>query len=471
VLLSVIDVMTGPNRGAQADDPGLVIEPQAPTWPGLIRQFFTANRNPSSIQTRHELGLPIDRPIIMTGHQATIWHPGILAKYYATDAAAKLTSSASVWLVVDQDSEDPWQVRYPARSVENTDHQALSVAAMKFSPRTSAPDTPAASLLTLAPLSSDEFPHAASPSVRDGLARIHAALTAHRNEPSAGRQLAAALADLLSPLKPATTLFATSSARTALFQRLVDSMRDDPERCVRAYNAAVALYPEAKLRPLLIDDVNVRYELPLWRLEFGHERQRVFAEDLDQISREQLAPRALLMTGFMRAAACDLFVHGKGGGVYESVTDAWFRHWQPRLTLAPVAVVSATLRLSLLNVPAPVADDLRQARWRAHNAPHDPAMLGDEEAGRAKLELVRRINEAKLSGGDSRSLYVTMHAGLERVRVERRENLEQIVSSADSIAARLLDAAIASDRTWPFPLYPSAMLDELARAINAAYAV
>lgn len=306
--------------------------------------------------------------------------------------------------------------------------------------------------------------------MRDGLARIHAALTAHRNEPNAGRQLAAVLADLLSPLKPATTLFATTIARTSLFQRLVDSMRDHPERCVRAYNAAVALYPEAKLRPLLMDDVNVRYELPLWRLEFGRERQRVFAEDLDQIPREQLAPRALLMTGFLRAGACDLFVHGKGGGVYEAVTEAWFRHWQPGLTLAPVAVVSATLRLPLLDGPTPVADDLRQARWRAHHAPHDPAMLGDLSAARVKLDLVRRINEAKLGGSDPRPLYVAMHADLERVRTERRDALAGIVTEADSIAASLLDAEIASDRTWPFPLYPKAMLDGLARAIEAEFA-
>ena len=32
---------------------------------------------------REQLGLPTDRPIVMSGHQAQIWHPGILSKYLA----------------------------------------------------------------------------------------------------------------------------------------------------------------------------------------------------------------------------------------------------------------------------------------------------------------------------------------------------------------------------------------------------
>ena len=36
--------------------------------------------------TREELGLPLDRPIIMTGHQAGIWHAGIAEKFVAGGA-------------------------------------------------------------------------------------------------------------------------------------------------------------------------------------------------------------------------------------------------------------------------------------------------------------------------------------------------------------------------------------------------
>lgn len=460
-----------PVIGSADESPGLLVEPRASEWPALIRAFFGARSRDhaeTKIQTRRELGLPTDRPIILTGHQAMVWHPGILAKYLATDRAAHATNSARAWLVVDQDSEDPWNVRYPVREA-SANHGGLAVASMRFPARTAAPDTPAASLPASAPLPAHDFPNAASPSVRDGLHRIHAALTRHRDQPSAARQLAAALADLLAPRKPDATVFASSLFRTALFQKLVGNMRDDPERCVRAYNAAVALHPNAKLRALAIDDVNVRYELPLWRLEFERERRRVFAEDLEQIPPDQLAPRALLTTGLMRAAACDLLVHGTGGGLYESVTEAWFRHWQPSLTLAPVAVVSATLRLPLLEAPPASAHDFRRAAWRSHHAPHDPAMLGDAAGGRHKMALVARIAEEKSQGRDPRSLYLAMHAALAQVRRDRRDRLAEIQSEAESAAARTRDMEIARDRTRPFPLYPPSMLESLADAINAAF--
>lgn len=451
---------------------GLVIEPRASEWPGLVRSFSGDGdraRAETRNQTRHELGLPLDRPIVLTGHQAMVWHPGILAKYLATDRAAQRANAARVWLIVDQDSEDPWNLRFPVR-VESGEHRGLSVATMKFPARAAAPDTPAASLAAATPLPAPGLSTAASPSVREGLARIQAALTQHRGEPSAARQFAAAIADLLAPRRPDATVFATDLAGTAIFRKFVGEMREDPERCVRAYNAAVALHPSAKLRALAMDEVNVRYELPLWRIEFGRERRRVYAEDLDQISPDQLAPRALLTTGLMRAAVCDLFVHGTGGGLYESVTDAWFRHWQPGLALAPVAVVSATLRLPLLDSPPVSPNDLRRAVWRSHRAPHDPAMLGDPVSGKDKMERVAGIEREKSLGRDPRSLYLAMHAALARVRGERRERLLEIQLEADSMAAHARDAEVAHDRTWPFPLYPEAMLEGLSAAIARAFA-
>ena len=39
---------------------------------------------------REQLGLPVHGPVIMTGHQAEFWHPGILAKYLACDAAGAI---------------------------------------------------------------------------------------------------------------------------------------------------------------------------------------------------------------------------------------------------------------------------------------------------------------------------------------------------------------------------------------------
>ena len=45
------------------------------------------------------------------------------------------------------------------------------------------------------------------------------------------------------------------------------------------------------------------------------------------------------MTGMARLAACDLFVHGTGGGIYDTITEAWFREWLG-VELAPTIAVT-----------------------------------------------------------------------------------------------------------------------------------
>ena len=57
------------------------------------------------MKTRRELGLDTSRPIIATGHQTLLWHPGILVKYLAADAVARAEDFATANLIVDQHAD------------------------------------------------------------------------------------------------------------------------------------------------------------------------------------------------------------------------------------------------------------------------------------------------------------------------------------------------------------------------------
>src|SRR5262245_63399468 len=66
---------------------------------------------------RRELGLP-DGLIVLAGHEAEFWHPGVLAKHMAIVAAAAAmrrggTAATPVWLTVDHDTHEPWRIAYP----------------------------------------------------------------------------------------------------------------------------------------------------------------------------------------------------------------------------------------------------------------------------------------------------------------------------------------------------------------------
>ena len=421
---------------------------------------------------RSQLGLPTGRPIIMTGHQAAFWHPGILAKYLAADAIARTRCGSAAWLVVDQD--DPPAntiVAYPVLGPGGVLRRATwDVAA-------GAPVRP----------SGIDF-------VDAGLARIADAWAAHADATPA-RRVAAALADLMSPLiPPAPTIFATDLCRTQLFGVFVETMAANPETCALAYNAAAAAHPSAGIRPLLADPVQDRFELPLWSMRDATVRERddaptgtlphgrvsyrnrVYAEDLPRTPRDVLAPRALLMTAMMRLAGCDLFIHGTGGGGdgahegYDRVTEAWLAAWRPKGfegNLAPVRTVTATRLLPLPGGEAPSTGDVAVASWRAHRARHDPALLGDHAAAAEKSALLDRIAAAPRRSAARREAFLQMHAALERSRHAHADAMHRFDEDAARARALAGNADILADRTWAFPLYPPSMLERLRDEIAA----
>lgn len=400
----------------------------------------------------------------MTGHQPEFWHPGILAKYLAADAAARRTGASVEWLIVDQGRPEAVEVRYPAR-VEGR----LVAKSVKFGAgeRPRIPEDGAATY------------------VSEGLGRIAEAMAVARDEPSLARRVGRAVEAMLKPLglAPARTLYATELWRLEVFGELVERMRRDPEGCVRAYNAAVAHHPGARMRPLIADEVQDRWELPLWWLTRTGVRRRVYAEDLGGIPREELAPRALLMTGMLRMGGCSLFVHGTGGGGsggdddhegYDAVTDEWLGTWlsERGRALAPIAVVTATRRLPLMGGAGGVPDsaEAARARWRAHHARHEPAVLGEQETERRKLELVGAI-AASDDRRERRGLYDRMQDDLASYRARHAGDLETLRHDAEEAEGRLADASVAMDRTWAFPLYPEEALKELKADIDAAFGV
>lgn len=263
-------------------------------------------------------------------------------------------------------------------------------------------------------------------------------------------------------------------SRTSLFASVVERMRSDPGACVRAYNAAARAHPHERVQVLPEDEV------PLWAIgaEMGAVRRRVRVADLMTLPVERLAPRALLMTGLLRCAGCDLFIHGTGGGGggergghagYDRITEQWLESWMGHaMTLAPSVVATATLRLRIDN-SGPGAEELRRAQWLAHRAMHEPGVLGDAAADASKRALVDRIRALKRSGGDARAAYREMHALLGRTRETHADGLRELRAAADAAAGRLGDAEIAADRTWAFPLYEAGQLAELRRMVAGAF--
>lgn len=478
---------------APADDactPSLIdsihFEPHADEWHTLV-----ARRPLTTFQStlRAQLGLPLDRPIIMSGHQCEFWHPGILAKWFAGQALARRVGGAFVWLHVDQDSNDPGRIIVPAidasgRLIRQDITLVPPVADVPTGSR------PAVRVDLSSALDAVGAARRIDPACLDALGRVADSLNRFAGEPTLASQFGHASESLIPGATRAAPDAANPHAHTITtarlsstdgFAALVAALRRDAVRAVESHNRAAGRRPEAGIRPLGLKasaDHPARAELPLWRARPGTPRVGVMLSHLGEIPPHELRPRALFMTGLARLGACDIFIHGTGGGSYDRITDEWLNDWltgstDPEtiklahaLPLAPTVVCTATARLRFDGDRGGVGiHEARAARHLAHRARHDPQLLGDQTAGLAKRELVARIDRST-DRAERAMLFQTLHAMLERSRAEHADRLASLDHESRVLARKAAEEPLVRERTWPFPLYPEATLRELRRRIE-----
>lgn len=412
---------------------------------------------------RRSMGLRVDMPILMTGHQPSLWHCGILAKFLAAWLHGGHRSFFSSWLVVDQDELKPSVFEYPARLTDGSLVQATMDLDQGMIP--------------------DWLPPAAG-SVREGLERVLGLWRAYGGKATPARRMARVMADLLTGIGlKAPIVFATDLAKTEYFQRWVDAMVADARGCVEAYNAAAAAHASAGIRAL--EMVGDRVELPLWLMNpSGVGRARVMSDQIDGLDRSRLAPRALLQTAVLRAGACELFIHGTGGAGgeegegYDLVMEDWLRSWRPESlhedieSMAPMAMVTATRYLPLPGgeelVTAAQAERARQAARRAR---HDPWLVGDAAEGQRKRAFVDQLARRDTTRVERAGEFRAMHEMLAGYRAERAVELAALDEKAAAMTRLAGEAAIRFDRTWPWPLFPKEAIERLQGDVAEALGV
>jgi len=451
----------------------LSIEPKCAQWAALLtaqpdNQWQGEALSTWRQRTRRELGLAIDCPIIATGHQTLLWHPGILVKYLLVNAiAANLDEVATANLVVDQHVGTFGDFDVPLR----TEDGSLTVQSLSLT--THHDDVPMAMHLAFTPPKAPAKLPGALPSVRSGVDRIFQAVAAHSDAPNAALQMAGALTELMSPwVNPMPNVTASDLMQTTLARSILQHMADDPQRCVEAYNAAVDAVPEGGIGRL--EGAGNDLELPIWRVGADDQRQRGRLGDLQKwVEAESptftLMPRALLMTALVRLGMCDLFVHGTGGARYDRAMELWINNWLG-LDPAPIAIATATQTLPLGSAPPPeqrtdVVGALRSARklW------HDP-LGADDPTGPSpsKRSILARIETAPRRSPQRRAIFDELHDSLAEARRTQAPAIEATQAQLATAIRQAQEAPIVDRRTWSFPLYPQEMIDELAQAVHQA---
>ncbi|MBX2851618.1 MAG: hypothetical protein KTR15_07735 [Phycisphaeraceae bacterium] len=445
--------------------------------------------------TRLHIDPPIDRwrvaprngrttPVIATGHQPLLWHPGILVKDLAADVFAQHVGGSALHVVVEHNAIGPLAIEVPTQRGKELSSQSLvfgnTTASTAFPPNRLPPIDPAPIHQAIRGAG-----YTAALSARAGLDQIAEAFAEHADLPNRSAQISAVLATLKQPyLHQPMRRLPTSQLVT---QGFVDRLLADPSGCVRAYNRAARAYPEAGIRPLYLGRDVV--EAPLWAqgegastpvfVDIGDSKQPTLftqGQSLDLTGNDVLRflrPRAVTLSAIMRSELCDLFIHGTGGRVYDQVTERWWHDWTGE-DLAPKAVVSADAVLDL-DVPVATRAQHIKAQWLAHHLPHnvdrfsDPKDDAEAALRHEKRELLDRMDDDRDRRRRARA-FVRVHAINAGLRDCHADIVKAVRQDAQDTRLGLLNAAIARRRDWCFALYPGEQLHDLADQINSRLA-
>lgn len=434
-------------------------------------------------------------PLLVTGHQPSLFHPGIWLKHLVVDRVARDAGGIGLSMPVDTDTPEEIGADVPRR--EGRELHLVHETLLRVGPDVpyEAIDAPSAAdwqafvnrlrtHLDTVPLPDAAqalraFAEAAgTPTSSTNFVKF---LTRARRRYEGNRSYGELAVSLLSGCRA--------------FKRFAWHLLCDGAHFAAVYNKHLASYrarynirTSAQPFPDLVSDAD-RQELPFWILS-NRRREPLFVQRRgstirlfagptqvldadagagpDVLSDVALRARALTLTAFSRLCVADLFVHGVGGGRYDRVTDAVIRDY---FGIEPpaYAVATATLHLSLQSFD-PAAE--RQAlQRRLLEIQHNPDRLIPHPTPAQQAQI-----------DEKRALIVTLE-GKALSRRERRAATHRIreinESLASTLATELNDVkerqiqfdrggeatAAATHRRYPYCLFSPHAVDALIEGL------
>ena len=400
---------------------------------------------------RKRWGIAAGTPILASGHQPELYHPGVWVKNFAINRVAKQSGSVGLNLIADHDTVKRASLTVPTWSEWRPG--AIRTTAVSFGrvPPNTAWETATVEDLTAWVTFIADVRKQTEQWPKPPILLMHRwpEFTGHlgKHFTAMRRQIETRWNCCLKE-QPVSDL-----ATSPEFQQFIAAVLTDLPAFRQHYNSAIEGYRRRhKLRsqthpmPLLAEG-----EAPFW-CNGPHGRMPPTPET----PHGDYRPRAITLTLFTRLIAADLFVHGIGGAKYDEVTDDIIRNW---LGIEPprYAVITATAQLTLpkFDVGKPQREQLqrqlRERDWQPERHAEMPA------------ELTARKSDWIARNPGTRAGRRERFTALQAITRELREQLPP-----SDVALRLretelaLDAnAILQNREYSWVLHDEATLREL----------
>lgn len=291
-------------------------------------------------------GAGSESPIVMTGHQPVIYHPGLLEKTLRAQALSRETGALLINISIDTDEGDGGRLVWPLAQGDDLILKQGSVATDATLFREQRVRS-AAEVSALFGHAERDLKSSGLDEVTQKVSRVSRLYQALANQ---NLVVANAIVRMAEVGVGALEIPLSTLARLSPIQGFIRELVRDGRRFARTYNATLDEYRAAhKIKnaanpfPNMVVEGEV-VELPLWRVS-GDSRApfRTRAGQVAELPEgEFLAPRGSVVTLLLRGLCSDLFVHGLGGGRYDQFVDSFANaYWGANL---PRFVVTSATR-------------------------------------------------------------------------------------------------------------------------------
>ncbi len=467
-------------------------------------------------------------PLLVTGHQPALFHPGVWAKNFAIAALAEQQGGGGLNLIVDNDLLASSAIAVPCGSREAPRRELFPL----LDPQPPRPWEEALidnrplfetfgervtqaveSAWGYRPLLADCWSDAMS--ARETFPRLADCLTAMRARQE--RRFGAGNLELplsrIQESEPYHWFVCHLLVQAGRFREIHNEVLADYRRRNRVRNHAhpvpelrerdgwietpfwVWRGGESQRQPLFVRSTGRRVELARGQAPIGELRLHPEAEategvaDLAGLAQAgwKVRTRALTTTLFARLCLADLFIHGIGGAKYDEITNRILERF---CGLTPPAFLTLTATLHLPLEPFPVTEDnlrMFQLRRRELDFNADRVLEGPDagalhqarqewiQAWQAQRRVMREANGANGDGhaidrreqrAAQRRLHLELQQFQSRLRPLVAEEHAQVSRQIEMVERQLAANRVLQSREYAWCLFPEAPLQSLADRIR-----
>ncbi len=233
------------------------------------------------------------------------------------------------------------------------------------------------------------------------------------------------------------------------YKSFYHKIASDKSNFIQVYNSQLQKYRlEHKIKnaaqPLPDLEPN---ELPFWKLHSDGNREKI--QEIQE--GDTIVPRAITLTMFLRMFVCDLFVHGRGGGRYEEISDGIIREYF-QLEASPHIVASATMHLPIKSPFEGTIADEKELQKLLRDTNHSPEKFlpNDHEFVIRKKQIQAEFANPS---ADKKKLHTEISELNEKMKPLVQTEKEKYEKEIQDLPEKIATRKVFEERHFPFFYY------------------